>query len=31
LKKALGYTLITGLAEMLMLGLLYGLTLQPAM
>lgn len=28
--SALGYTLITGLGEMLILGLLYGLTLQPA-
>lgn len=27
---ALGYTLLTGLGEMLVLGLLYGLTLQPA-
>ena len=28
--SALGYTLIAGLGEMLILGLLYGLTLQPA-
>jgi hypothetical protein len=27
--KALGYTLLTGLAEMLVLGLIYGLTLEP--
>jgi hypothetical protein len=28
--KALGYTILAGLGEMLILGLLYGLTLQPA-